>query len=215
MRCDRSSEVGKCGETCHSARIDRLSQGLRRSRFRYVGLRTISSPSSADLHPPRTAMPRYDLHCHSTHSDGLLPPAAVVARAAARGVDVLALTDHDEVAGLAEARRRRRGRRHHADLRLRAVGELGRASRVHVVALGDRSGQRRRLTQGLDAIRVGRIDARPPHRRRARRGRNRRRLRGRDEVRDERAAHLAHAFRALSRRSRPRARDEGRVQALS
>src|SRR5258708_40364657 len=50
------------------------------------------------------AMPRYDLHSHSTHSDGLLRPAAVVDRAAARGVDVLALTDHDEVSGLTEAR---------------------------------------------------------------------------------------------------------------
>jgi hypothetical protein len=49
-------------------------------------------------------MPRYDLHCHSTWSDGLLAPAAVVERAATRGVDVLALTDHDEVGGLAEAR---------------------------------------------------------------------------------------------------------------
>jgi predicted metal-dependent phosphoesterase TrpH len=49
-------------------------------------------------------MLRYDLHCHSTHSDGLLPPAEVVRRAASRGVDVLALTDHDELAGLAEAR---------------------------------------------------------------------------------------------------------------
>jgi predicted metal-dependent phosphoesterase TrpH len=49
------------------------------------------------------AMPRYDLHCHSTYSDGLLPPAAVVARAAQRGVDVLALTDHDVVDGLPEA----------------------------------------------------------------------------------------------------------------
>ena len=49
-------------------------------------------------------MRRYDLHCHSTRSDGLLPPAALVARAAARGVDVLALTDHDEVSGLPEAR---------------------------------------------------------------------------------------------------------------
>lgn len=47
--------------------------------------------------------PRYDLHCHSTRSDGLLSPAAVVRRAASRGVDVLALTDHDEVSGLAEA----------------------------------------------------------------------------------------------------------------
>jgi hypothetical protein len=47
---------------------------------------------------------RYDLHCHSTRSDGLLSPAEVVRRAAARGVDVLALTDHDETAGLDEAR---------------------------------------------------------------------------------------------------------------
>ena len=48
-------------------------------------------------------MRRYDLHCHSTRSDGLLTPAEIVQRAAARGVDVLALTDHDEVAGLEEA----------------------------------------------------------------------------------------------------------------
>ncbi len=48
-------------------------------------------------------MPVYDLHCHSTASDGPLSPAAVVRRAATRGVGVLALTDHDETAGLAEA----------------------------------------------------------------------------------------------------------------
>jgi hypothetical protein len=47
---------------------------------------------------------RHDLHCHSTWSDGLLAPAAIVARAATRGVGVLALTDHDETGGLAEAR---------------------------------------------------------------------------------------------------------------
>ncbi len=44
-----------------------------------------------------------DLHCHSTASDGTLAPAAVVARAAAQGVTMLALTDHDTTAGLAEA----------------------------------------------------------------------------------------------------------------
>jgi 3',5'-nucleoside bisphosphate phosphatase len=44
-----------------------------------------------------------DLHTHSHHSDGTLPPAEVVARAAARGVTVLALTDHDTTAGLEEA----------------------------------------------------------------------------------------------------------------
>ncbi len=49
-------------------------------------------------------MPRYDLHCHSTYSDGLLKPAALVERAAERGVEILALTDHDETSGLDEAR---------------------------------------------------------------------------------------------------------------
>lgn len=44
-----------------------------------------------------------DLHCHSTVSDGWLPPAEVVRRAAANGVELLALTDHDEVGGLDEA----------------------------------------------------------------------------------------------------------------
>lgn len=46
----------------------------------------------------------FDLHCHSTVSDGVLAPAEVVRRAAANGVDVLALTDHDETGGLQEAR---------------------------------------------------------------------------------------------------------------
>jgi len=44
-----------------------------------------------------------DLHCHSTASDGLLDPAGLVARAVANGVDLLALTDHDEIGGLAAA----------------------------------------------------------------------------------------------------------------
>lgn len=47
-----------------------------------------------------------DLHCHSTASDGALSPATVVARAHERGVRVLALTDHDTIEGLPEARQR-------------------------------------------------------------------------------------------------------------
>jgi 3',5'-nucleoside bisphosphate phosphatase len=45
-----------------------------------------------------------DLHTHSTCSDGSLTPTALLARAAAAGVEVLALTDHDTVAGIEEAR---------------------------------------------------------------------------------------------------------------
>ncbi|MGZ4990501.1 MAG: PHP domain-containing protein [Methylobacter sp.] len=45
----------------------------------------------------------YDLHCHSTASDGALSPTALVQRAHECGVTSLALTDHDTVAGLGEA----------------------------------------------------------------------------------------------------------------
>lgn len=52
----------------------------------------------------RTAdAPTFDLQSHSTHSDGLLPPAHVVALAAAAGVELLALSDHDTVDGVDEA----------------------------------------------------------------------------------------------------------------
>ena len=47
--------------------------------------------------------PRFDLQSHSTHSDGALPAAEVVERAAASGVELLALSDHDTVSGVSEA----------------------------------------------------------------------------------------------------------------
>lgn len=47
---------------------------------------------------------RYDLHSHSTASDGVLTPTELVARAIEKHIDVLALTDHDTVAGIAEAK---------------------------------------------------------------------------------------------------------------
>jgi predicted metal-dependent phosphoesterase TrpH len=46
-----------------------------------------------------------DLHVHSNASDGTDPPAEVMRRAAAAGLDAVALTDHDTVAGHAEAAR--------------------------------------------------------------------------------------------------------------
>ncbi len=44
-----------------------------------------------------------DLHCHSTASDGVLAPRALVERAHARGIELLALTDHDTLEGLEQA----------------------------------------------------------------------------------------------------------------
>jgi predicted metal-dependent phosphoesterase TrpH len=52
---------------------------------------------------PREVDCRVDLHLHSSESDGLLTPAAVVEAAVERGLAAIALTDHDTVSGLAEA----------------------------------------------------------------------------------------------------------------
>jgi len=99
-------------------------------------------------------MPRYDLHCHSTHSDGLLAPAAVVARAKERGVDVLALTDHDELSGLAEARDAALA----AGITLICGSELSvtwAGITIHIVALGI-DPTNAALSEGLAGIRSGR-----------------------------------------------------------
>ena len=52
----------------------------------------------------RLPMIKVDLHSHSTISDGLMTPTALVCHAASQGVQVLALTDHDDVAGIEEAK---------------------------------------------------------------------------------------------------------------
>lgn len=44
-----------------------------------------------------------DLHCHSSMSDGVLAPAVLVERAAAQGVELFSLTDHDELCGQQQA----------------------------------------------------------------------------------------------------------------
>ncbi len=100
------------------------------------------------------SMLRYDLHSHSTHSDGLLTPAELVQRAAQRGVDVLALTDHDELSGLAEARAAAR----QAGLRLIDGAELSvswRGGTLHVLALRV-DPDCPALRDGLATIRAGR-----------------------------------------------------------
>ena len=99
-------------------------------------------------------MLRYDLHSHSTHSDGLLTPRTLVRRAAERGVDVLALTDHDELSGIGEAREAA------VDAGIRFVGgaEISvswERLTIHVVALGI-DPETPTLAAGLDAIRAGR-----------------------------------------------------------
>lgn len=76
----------------------------------------------------------YDLHSHSRASDGTLTATELVARAQAAGIDVLALTDHDSIDGLAEARAAAAG----TPLRLIAGVEVSttwNAQTVHIVGL--------------------------------------------------------------------------------
>jgi predicted metal-dependent phosphoesterase TrpH len=106
------------------------------------------------VHQPAFDMVRYDLHSHSTCSDGLLAPGEVVRRAAARGVDVLALSDHDELAGLAEAQ----AAANDAGIALVPAAEISvtwEEHTLHVVALHIDPGSAA-LVAGLAAIRTGR-----------------------------------------------------------
>ena len=54
--------------------------------------------------PTRTPMSTVDLHTHTTFSDGVITPTELLQRAAKLGLVALALTDHETVAGLPEAR---------------------------------------------------------------------------------------------------------------
>jgi predicted metal-dependent phosphoesterase TrpH len=96
-----------------------------------------------------------DLHCHSTISDGLLTPTQLVERAAARGVDILALTDHDDVGGLAEARAAAMEK----NIILVNGVEISvdwRGQTIHIVGLGINP-EHPDLVQGLASIRDGRL----------------------------------------------------------
>jgi len=95
-----------------------------------------------------------DLHCHSTVSDGTLAPEVLAARAKANGVELWALTDHDELAG------QRRAREAALALGLAYLGGVEISvtfldTTVHIVGLGVDTDDEQ-LLQGLAATRGGR-----------------------------------------------------------
>lgn len=96
-----------------------------------------------------------DLHCHSTVSDGLLAPAELARRAHGNGVELWALTDHDETGGLAEARTAAE------EVGMRFVNGVevsvswGEDQTVHIVGLGFEAAYQP-LLDGLAQVRGGR-----------------------------------------------------------
>lgn len=77
----------------------------KQSGFQAVGrqiLLCLNLPGSGNITPSMDKS--YDLHSHTLQSDGTLTPGELVQRAADKGVDVLALTDHDVTDGISEAK---------------------------------------------------------------------------------------------------------------
>ena len=95
-----------------------------------------------------------DLHCHSVISDGTLTPEALAERAKANGVELWALTDHDEIGGLSRAAAAARAHGLNyltgAEISVTFAGET-----VHIVGLGF-DADNAALSQGLRNTRGGR-----------------------------------------------------------
>lgn len=101
-------------------------------------------------------MSSYDLHCHSRVSDGTLSPSELVHRAHAQGVRVLALTDHDDLRGWAEAKRAAEA----CGIELVAGVEISASwgkSTVHIVGLQVDT-EHAAIVQGLARNRAGRTE---------------------------------------------------------
>jgi predicted metal-dependent phosphoesterase TrpH len=101
------------------------------------------------------ALDNYDLHNHSTRSDGLLSPTELLELAARTGVDAIALTDHDTTDGLEEAE----GAARRAGIAFVPGVEISVSwgeTTLHVVGL-DVDPSAPALSGGLRAIRDGRI----------------------------------------------------------
>ena len=92
--------IPDAGHMLHHDQPERLAAEIERFLDGLAGERGVHPDDKIGVMKYRNV----DLHCHSTVSDGTLAPEAVVRRAAANGVDLLALTDHDETGGLDAAR---------------------------------------------------------------------------------------------------------------
>jgi len=95
-----------------------------------------------------------DLHCHSVVSDGTLTPEELAVRAAGNGVELWALTDHDEIGG----QHRARAAAHAAGMRYLTGAEISVTfanETVHIVGLGFDADDAA-LRDGLVATRGGR-----------------------------------------------------------
>ncbi|MSQ80419.1 MAG: PHP domain-containing protein [Candidatus Methylopumilus sp.] len=97
-----------------------------------------------------------DLHSHSTISDGLLTPRALLQYAKSKGIKVLSLTDHDDVEGLKEASEEAMLSGIHL-IHGVEISVTWKRSTIHIVGLNINS-ENEALLQGLSSIREGRFE---------------------------------------------------------
>jgi 3',5'-nucleoside bisphosphate phosphatase len=97
-----------------------------------------------------------DLHCHSVVSDGTLTPEAVAERAAKNGVELWALTDHDELGGIGRARAaaKANGMNYLTGVEISVTFA---DKTVHIVGLGFNEANPQ-LIAGLASVRGGRLE---------------------------------------------------------
>lgn len=133
--------------------------GARQPAAAHKACRAVASfvlDSRFALLSPPVIPANFDFHCHSSVSDGLLPPSEVARRAAANGVDLWALTDHDDLGGLGEAGAAA------AEAGMRFVNGVEISIEwngvpIHIVGLGFDAANPV-LVGGLSALREGRIE---------------------------------------------------------
>ena len=162
----------------------------------------------------RQVGPLIDLHTHTTASDGRCTPPELVARAAAAGVTVLSVTDHDTVAGCAAGGRRLSRRRHRVRRRHRSDGRARRRRRAHAGLLHRRRVADVRGVSDRAAARADRPAARD--RQAARDARHRARRRRDPEAGDRRSVDIGGTpvDRARPGRGGPCPDHERRLQSL-
>ena len=137
-----------------------------------------------------------DLHTHSNISDGVLEPAALAGRARANGLEVWALTDHDELSGIGEARRlaREHGMRHVPGVEI-SISWAGQT--IHILGLQINENHPP-LVQGLERTRTGARTTGQRNGGATGRRWHRGQLRGRAEICRQSGFDDPHPFRPLS-----------------
>ncbi|MGL4945890.1 MAG: cysteine-rich CWC family protein, partial [Fusobacteriaceae bacterium] len=98
--------AGKDHESCWCMKVKFDKDILQYIPEEYRGVSCVCMECTMDFQKRGKIKKAYDMHMHSTASDGTLSPTEIIERAKERGLTGVSLTDHDTADGLAEAEKR-------------------------------------------------------------------------------------------------------------